>query len=53
MKGTDCDHVFDVLNHGEVECRECHKRFPLGWALDRIKKDEEIQAKLKRERVTR
>ena len=29
-----CVHVFDVYNHGEVECRICKQRFQLGWALD-------------------
>jgi Ca2+-binding EF-hand superfamily protein len=35
----NCDHVFDVYNHGEVECRICKKRYQLGWALDKQKDD--------------
>ena len=34
-----CVHIFDVFNHGEVECRICTKRFQLGWAVDRRAED--------------
>lgn len=39
----DCEHEFDVYNHGEVGCRLCKRRYPLAWAVDKIKADEEAQ----------
>lgn len=38
---SKCNHEFDVFNHGEVECRICKKKYPLSWAVDKIKSDNE------------
>lgn len=37
---NNCQHEFDVWNHGDVECRLCHAVYETSWKIDKNREDE-------------
>lgn len=42
---NNCQHEFDVWNHGDVECRLCHAVYETSWKVDKNRADAEERYK--------